>query len=135
MDLGCNGDPECVDALDRQAVAWGMAVLRNAMEDVRRRECRLRLHELIILDAPTPGSEDEPEETTSIQRADPGVPLEDQAVGEVAAMEILSVLTARERLAMTLLATGYPESEVGRRMGVSDRVVRRLRARARQRLS
>jgi len=135
MDLGCNRDPQCLEALDRQAVAWSMAVLRNAMEDVRRRERRLREHELLILDAPAPGSEDgEPDETASSQTADPGVPLEERAVGDVAAMEILSVLTARERVAVTLLATGYSEREAGQWMGVTDRAIRKLVARARQRL-
>lgn len=135
MDLGCNGDQECLDALDRQAVAWGIAVLRHAMADIRRRELRLREHELLILDAPVPGSGEDEDETGAERTVAGALSTEDQAIGDVAAMELLSALTERERTAVVLLADGYSEREVGLRMGISDRVVRRLRDRARQRLS
>lgn len=134
-DFGCDGDRECLDALDLQAVAWVMAVLRRTARAIEKRERRMREHELLILDAPVRGVEGGEEETGAGLTADTSLPLEDQAVGDVAAVELLSALTERERTAVLLLANGYSEREVGRRMGVSDRVIRRLRARARQRLS
>ena len=49
-------------------------------------------------------------------------------------MELLAALTERERTAVVLLADGYSEREVGLRMGVTDRAIRKLVMRARQRV-